>query len=87
MGINFFLFQTSFFFINQTLLNPKNGYDNMLKCLASAFYIRFEEIKHFPSSFDEAESQLLKGVLSGDLEKSFLSTKLIIFLSHNHGMT
>ncbi|CAD8185631.1 unnamed protein product [Paramecium pentaurelia] len=86
-GINFFLLQTSFFFFNQVLLGPTLGYDNYLKCLASSFYVSFDEIKQFNQQFEEIEGQIMKGVSSGMIEKNYVQTKLIIFLSHQQGMT
>ncbi|CAD8178701.1 unnamed protein product [Paramecium octaurelia] len=86
-GINFFLLQTSFFFLNQVLLNPTVGYDNYLKCLASSFYATFDEIKQFNQQFEEIEGQIMKGVSSGIIEKNYVQTKLIIFISHPQGMT
>ncbi|CAD8197429.1 unnamed protein product [Paramecium octaurelia] len=86
-GINFFLLQTSFFFLNQMFLSPTLGYDNFLKCLASAFYTSIDEIKQFNQQFDEIEGQIMKGITSGMIEKHYVQTKLIIFLSHSHVMT
>lgn len=37
-------------------LNPKNGYDNLLKCFASAMNVGYEEIKHFLHNHDEVEA-------------------------------
>ncbi|CAD8107249.1 unnamed protein product [Paramecium sonneborni] len=86
-GINFFLLQTSFFFMNLILLSPTLGYDNFLKCLASAFYAQMDEIQMFNQQFEEIEGQILKGVNSSIIEKNYVQTKLIIFLSHSQGIT
>ncbi|CAD8053752.1 unnamed protein product [Paramecium sonneborni] len=82
LGINFFQFQTSFYIINQMLVNPKTGYDNFIKSLAVCFYQQFEDIKVFINSLEDIEAQILRNVKSTQCEKDFLLTKNIMFIPH-----
>ncbi|CAD8138739.1 unnamed protein product [Paramecium octaurelia] len=79
-GINFYMFQTSFFMINLILSYPKTGYDNFIKCLAVSFCQQFEDIKTFVNAPEDAEAQILRNVKSTQCEKDFTMTKVIIFL-------
>ncbi|CAK85512.1 unnamed protein product (macronuclear) [Paramecium tetraurelia] len=80
LGINFYMFQTSFFMMSLILGFPKSGYDNFIKSLAVSFYQQFEDIKTFVNAQDDAEAQILRNVKSTQCEKDFTMTKVIIFL-------
>jgi hypothetical protein len=63
LTVNFLLFETTFFVINQMFRGGNaEGYDEYIKGLVSVFASQAQEIKKLGVKYDEAELQIMKNV-------------------------
>ncbi|CAD8053754.1 unnamed protein product [Paramecium sonneborni] len=75
--INFFLFETTFFIINQLFLQPQSAYDDLTKYLASAYNIQIQIFRQ--QSQDDIELILLRNVRSAKIQDGYFLTKQVDF--------
>ncbi|CAD8138737.1 unnamed protein product [Paramecium octaurelia] len=75
--INFFLFETTFFIINQLFLQPQTGYDDLTKYLATAYNGYIQIFRQ--QSQDEIELILLRNVRSVKIQDGYFLTKQVDF--------